>query len=133
MPGPSNSDQAPQGDSANDQPLYPKLPPPPSAESEESDAENTPVRKMTPTEKLRIIEGILGAPNNAKKIQEAVEQALPSDVILNFRQIQAAIHSDRFPDPVEKDKATRAFQSEYLACRIRRITNTWNRAWVSQR
>jgi hypothetical protein len=40
---------------------------------------------MTPTEKLRIIEGILGAPDNVAKIQEAVEQALPSDIILNFR------------------------------------------------
>jgi hypothetical protein len=121
MPGPSNSNQAPQGDSANDQPLYPKLPPPPSAESDESDSEDTPSRKMTPTEKLKIIEEILGAPDDAKKIEKAVEQALPSDVILNFRQIQAAIHSDRFPDPVEKDKATRAFQSEYfsiLSCRI---------------
>ena len=133
MSGPSNSNQAPEGDSANDQPLYPKLPPPPSAEPDESDDEKTPARKMTPTEKLEIIEGILAAPDDAKKIQEAVEKALPSDVILNFRQIQAAIHSDRFPDPVEKDKATRAFQSEYLPCRIRRITNTWNRAWVSQR
>jgi hypothetical protein len=114
MPGPSNSNQPPQGEPANDQPLYPKLPPEPSAESDESDAEDTPARKMTPTEKLLIIEGVLAAPDDAKAIQEAVEKALPSDVILNFRQIQAAIHSDRFPDPVEKDKATRAFQSEYL-------------------
>lgn len=133
MPEPSNSNQASQGDSANDQPLYPKLPPPPSAESDESDGEDTPARKMTPTEKLRVIEGILGAPDDAAKIQEAVEQALPSDVILNFRQIQAAIHSDRFPEPVEKDKATRAFQSGYLIVQIIRITNPWNRAWFSQR
>jgi hypothetical protein len=88
---------------------------------------------MTTTEKLRVIEGILGAPDDAAKIQEAVEQALPSDVILNFRQIQAAIHSDRFPEPVENDKATRAFQSGYFIVQIIRITNPWNRAWFSQR
>jgi hypothetical protein len=113
MPGPANSNQAQQGDSASDQPLYPPLP---SVESDESDNEKKPSRKMTPTEKLKIIEEILSAPHDARKIEEAVEKALPSDVTLNFRQVQAAIHSDRFPDPVEKDKATKAFQSEYIIC-----------------
>ncbi|KAJ6041557.1 uncharacterized protein N7446_010561 [Penicillium canescens] len=107
MPGPSSSNQAQEGHSADDQPLYPPLP---SVESDESDNEETSSRKMTPTEKLKIIEAILSAPDDAKKIEESIEKALPSDVTLNFRQIQATIHSDRFPDPVEKDKATKAFQ-----------------------
>lgn len=113
MLGPLNSNQVQEGDSAGDQPLYPPLP---SVFSDESDDDAKSSRKMTPTEKLNIIEEILNAPDDAKKKEEAVEKALPSEVILNFRQIQAAIHSDRFPDPVEKDKATKAFQSEYFIC-----------------
>ncbi|KAJ5602068.1 hypothetical protein N7510_011602 [Penicillium lagena] len=110
MSEPSSSKQAQQNGSTSDEPVNPGLPPAPAVQSDDDD-DDKPVRKMTPTEKFKIIEGILEAPDDAKQIQEAVEKALPSDVILNFRQIQAAIHSDRFPDPVNKDKATRAFQS----------------------
>lgn len=94
----------------------------------ETDKEDTPARKMTPTEKLAIIKAIIKANNENTDIQAAAEEAFPPDVSVNFREFQAHIHPDKFPDLKEKEIANEASQSRTsfsLPPLESSVTDTW--------
>lgn len=80
-----------------------------------TDDEDSGASKMTLAQKFKIVEAILEAKEENKDIQAAIEKALPANVSANFRQIQAAVHSDKFSgDEGKEEKAKEAFQSEKI-------------------
>lgn len=70
-------------------------------------------RHLNDTERQKVIEAILNAPdNNASLIKQAWEKNIPDDCDINYRVLLVNLHPDKFRIPEEKAKAQEAFQSE---------------------
>lgn len=103
---------------------------------DETDDEDSRSRKMTPSEKLHIIDAINEVDENEQQIQAAMEKALPSDVFPSFREIHVAVHPDKFPKDHEKERATKAYQSEnFIFFFLTGISNAnlRDRTWLTDR
>jgi len=93
---PSNSNFYPQlfpaltVESSNQPPKYSPAP------TVELDNENTNSRKITPSEKPRAVDTILQTPDDKKQSKRLSNKILFSDIIVDFRQIQTAVHPDRY-------------------------------------
>jgi hypothetical protein len=61
---------------------------------------------------LKIIDAITSAPDDPDQIKAAWEKNLPDGAAISFKQLQFALHPDKFQQPQEKEQAQKAFQSK---------------------
>jgi hypothetical protein len=84
----------------------------PSANTNEAN-QSQEARKLTQQQRVHIVEKVEHAPDDWQNVLQALENAMPPGVALNFKKLQAALHPDKFHDESQSAIATNAFQSKY--------------------